>query len=259
MKKITGSAASTILLFILFSGASGQVDATQPEYETAIVKPGTPGDTQKDRGMLPSGLFSLRNRSLKQLIQVAYKVGRDSVAGGPNWLNVDSFDIVAKAPPGTTVETNRLMLQSLLAQEFKLLIHTEQKPTNVFVLVTGKGDVGLHAASDPGPGPGLCRNTAEGTSNREMHLVCKNIRMSALAQELPNFAPREVDRQVVDLTGLTGTYDISLTWTKQISVDQGGLTMLRALDRLGLNLLERKLLMTVIAIDHVEKQTEVFK
>jgi uncharacterized protein (TIGR03435 family) len=155
------------------------------------------------------------------------------------------------------------MLQTLLAERFKLAIHQEQKITAVFALVAAKGGLKLQAAAGSGQpkcgrGPG-----AEGLN----HTVCTNFTMTDLAAWLPTrIAPSFIDRPVVDLTGLNGTYDIKLDWVPRPVVadaadgpdEAAGDTVFDALDKqLGLKLEERKLPLPVIFIDHVERTPTV--
>ena len=73
------------------------------------------------------------------LIATAYGEDGEKILGGPSWLDMDRFDIAAKAPANTSPETVKLMLQTLLADRFKLKIHTDKKPMPAFVLTLGKG------------------------------------------------------------------------------------------------------------------------
>ena len=72
------------------------------------------------------------------LIRTAYGVDADKVLGGPSWLESDRFDVIAKAPPSATPETAKLMLQALLAERFKLVVHTDSHALPGFVLTVGK-------------------------------------------------------------------------------------------------------------------------
>jgi uncharacterized protein (TIGR03435 family) len=237
----------------------GQSVSPRPEFEVADVKVNNSGQPGVQGGFLPGGQISVRNIPMRELIVQAYKAG--GVAGGPNWLDAERFDIVAKAPPNTSEDTLRLMLQTLLAERFKLAIHQEQRSTAVFALVAAKRGFKLQAAGGSGrpkcsPGQG-----AEGLN----HTVCTNFTMADLAAALPTrIAPSFIDRPVVDLTGLKGAYDIKLDWVPRPIVGNAadgptadvaaGATVFDALDKqLGLKLVERKLPMPVIVIDRIER------
>src|SRR5258708_12787524 len=72
------------------------------------------------------------------LISQAYKIDGDDVWGGPSWLEMDRFDIVAKVPANSKPEAHRAMLQTLLADRFKLMIRQDNKPMPAFALTAGK-------------------------------------------------------------------------------------------------------------------------
>jgi uncharacterized protein (TIGR03435 family) len=244
-------AHASLMLFVCSRGF-GQSAPAPPQFEVADVRVNNSGQLAIQGTSLPSGQFAVRNVTMKELIVQAYKAG--GITGGPNWLDSERFDIIAKAPPNTPEDTLRLMLQTLLAQRFKLEIHTEQKLTPVYVLVTAKGGSKLQAASGSGPpkcGPG---QGAEGQN----HLLCTNFTMADLTSWLPTrIAPSYIDRPVVDLSGLKGTYDIRLDWVPRplgTSDVAAGATVFDALDKqLGLKLEERKQPMPVIVIDHIER------
>jgi uncharacterized protein (TIGR03435 family) len=80
------------------------------------------------------GKYELRFATMADLIQAAYGVDADRVMGGPNWLEYDRFDIVAKVPAGSTVDSRKLMLQALLADRFKLVLRQDSKPMAAYRL-----------------------------------------------------------------------------------------------------------------------------
>src|SRR5580698_10060908 len=73
--------------------------------------------------VLRGGRYELRQASMLDLIAIAWRVDIDTVLGGPTWLQIDRFDVVAMAPTNTPPEKVRLMLQNLLAERFKLALH----------------------------------------------------------------------------------------------------------------------------------------
>jgi uncharacterized protein (TIGR03435 family) len=77
--------------------------------------------------------------TLRQIIVHAYLVQRVNVLGGPAWYDSAQYDIVAKAgSPDATPEQIRQMLQTLLADRFKLAIHREIRDLTHYALVVGK-------------------------------------------------------------------------------------------------------------------------
>src|SRR4029450_1701608 len=89
------------------------------------------------------------------LITMAYGVQAETVVGGPNWLDRDRFDIIAKAPPSTPNDTLKLMLQQLLVERFKLVIRKDTKPVPSYALTVIGGKPKLKEAT--GEGSGECQ------------------------------------------------------------------------------------------------------
>lgn len=75
--------------------------------------------------------------TIRDLMVDAYSVKRSQISGGPNWLDSERFDIVAKVPEGATKEQVKGMLQNLLAERFKLTLHRETKELPMYALVVG--------------------------------------------------------------------------------------------------------------------------
>jgi uncharacterized protein (TIGR03435 family) len=73
--------------------------------------------------------------TIRDLIAEAYGIKRSQVSGGPNWLDSERFDIVAKVAEGSTKEQIKIMLQNLLAERFKLTLHPEVKELPIYALV----------------------------------------------------------------------------------------------------------------------------
>jgi uncharacterized protein (TIGR03435 family) len=170
--------------------------------------------------------------------------------GEPCW------DIMAKAE-GDAVPTNaqfRQMLKSLLAERFQLKVHTEMRETPVYALVVGKGGMKFKE-SDP---------DADATGHYDMkgrNIVITYARagMSDIVHAVTNAL---LDRLVVDHTGLTGTYNITLTYTpnyranRESEPDLGDITVFQAIEeQLGLKLEARKEPVEVLVVDNVEKPT----
>jgi uncharacterized protein (TIGR03435 family) len=275
------------------------------EFEAASVKPTKPGDPNR-KFLLTKGRVEVENIPLRTLIGisrnlfplVAIRQGfvasehegtfeHDMIAGGPKWLDTQFFDIVAKADdasqytPGFLPDQVMVMLQALLAERFKLVTHTEQRTVPVFALVVGNGGPKLTPA-DPKSRSGCKPSSGEVRSGSDTIPVqiqtCHNVTMAQLAESLHAMARAFVDRAAVDMTGLKGGYDFTLTWTG-IGVynalnakpaqtpatggavpeasDAHGISMSDALEKLGLKLESgRKAPQPVIVIDHVEPLTD---
>src|SRR5215467_15442345 len=119
-----------LFLISLAGLAYGQTPEKLPSFEAADVhaSPKNPNPNVRSLGgFARGGRYQFRNATMVDMISSAYSVDPEKVLGGPSWLETDRFDILAKAPTSVTPGTTKLMLRSLLADRFKLLIHNEDK------------------------------------------------------------------------------------------------------------------------------------
>ncbi len=217
------------------------------------------GEVRMAVDFLPGGRLSMRNVPMKVMIQMAYHVRPEAVTGGPDWLGSDRFDIVAKALQTTSPDELRRMLQTLLAERFKLAVHTEQKIMPAYALVLGKtgpklqpSETALLTEQRCGPGEGAAG---------QKHVACQHITMAVLADTMQEIAPRDIDMPVVDQTGLPGAYNFKLDWTPAVRAAARafpdapeGRTLFEAVEaQLGLKLENSKLPLPVIVIDRVDR------
>jgi len=195
--------------------AVGQPAPKTPGFEAADVHVSAAGGNQSG-GFLPNGRLEFRSTTLLRLISVAYSVPVDRVAGGPNWIDADRFDVVAKAAGSASAAALRVMLQNLLAERFNLSIQREEKPLPVYALTLGKRGAPKESSA---PGDPDCKLGAE---ENVRTLACHNVTMESLAEQLPGVARGYFDRPVVDRTGLKGAYDFKLEWLPRGQVAAGG-------------------------------------
>jgi uncharacterized protein (TIGR03435 family) len=220
-----------LLLIAAVAIASAQ---TQPSFDAASVKAIDSVDTSS---------YSRHNEfmgSLQALIWFAYDVEDYRISGGPKWLTTDKFDIVYE-PSGPQA---KLMLRTLLAERFKLVVHTETRQMPVYALVVAKGGSKMEKADAPagsGGGPAMIQGTME---------------MSTLAD---NYLSSTLRRRVIDQTGLTGAYKLSLKWTPDDKpvTDNSPPSLFTAIqEQLGLRLESTKGPVEIFVIDHAEKPSE---
>src|SRR5215470_12156249 len=128
-------------LLVLMMVAPAFAQQQQPKFDAADVhvSPTAKGFGQNFGGVLREGHYVNRDVTMVQLIQAAYGVSEDNIAGGPGWIGLDLFDVVAKVPAGTTPATANLMLQSLLADRFGLVVTKGTRPVPRYVLTVAKG------------------------------------------------------------------------------------------------------------------------
>jgi uncharacterized protein (TIGR03435 family) len=202
------------------------------------------------------------------LISMAYGMESDKILGGPNWLDWDRFDVLAKGPQATTQEKLNLMLQNLLAERFKLVVHKDTRPMPAFALTAGKGKPKMKEVTKEdtkevsGPGQGGCQgvpqNPAPGTIPYQM-VSCHGVTMAMFADILRGFGYGSyLPDPVVDETGLAGAWDFELKWTARNRLAQAGpdgISLLDAVDKqLGLKLEAKKVPLPVLIVDSVNQK-----
>ena len=236
--------------------------AQQTTFEVAEIKPADPSNPRPGKGrILPGGRIELPGATLKELIMFAYGVQEDTISGGPNWATRDRYDIVAKAPQNASAEVLRPMLQSLLAERFKLAIHREEKVQSAYILSLGKRPP-KYTQGDGGRQTCAWSAAESGLRRRE----CHNLSMAELARQLPGWGGVGIELPVVDQTGLKGGYDFQLDVGTPLGGGEGehggerpeaapagsGPTIFAALDQIGLKLEKSKVPVQVVIIDHAE-------
>jgi uncharacterized protein (TIGR03435 family) len=147
------------------------------------------------------GRFIATNVTLADVIQLAYGTRRIQMRGGPDWIDSERFNIVAKADESEAdVPREQLfpLVQALLEERFKLALHRETEDRTVYALVPGKTPPKLQAAKEG-------EKTAFATGNRGQ-MNFQKMPMEGLANTLANI----LHTPVVDGTGLTGFFDFTL-------------------------------------------------
>jgi uncharacterized protein (TIGR03435 family) len=204
-------------------------------FEVASVKPYKGPLTMISSNTEPGGRFVAQQQSLKDLIALAYRVRDSQIIAGPPWIGSDRFDVNARAArelppfdPGGPIGPLELMLQSLLADRFKLVSHRETRELPIFALVMARSDgrpgeklrlsstdcakvfADRARAGQPGPLVAGDRPTC-GMVVSPWSIRIGGGPLSQLTMVLTNMT----NRFVVDRTGLTGNYDVDLQWTPQ--------------------------------------------
>ena len=268
--------------------------AQAPRFEIVSIKP-TPPETQGGGfQLLPGGRVTWRNSTLKGMVAAAYqRFTWDSreIVGGPDWFNEARFDVVALAPGGLPpVDADGFpsqllaMVRAVLANRFRLVAHWETRERSLYDLVLDRADRRLGpklvpvamdcaqiaaatvAGSPPGSRPGRGREcnfslTAEGGA-----LQGNAVTIAVLARFL---AAEGLGREVVDRTGLSGTFDVDLLYLPEHAVGgipperlaldprfQGRPALITALrEQLGLKLEATRGPVEVLVIDSVERPT----
>jgi uncharacterized protein (TIGR03435 family) len=146
--------AQVLFLMALAGAAYGQTTEPLPSFDAADVhaspRSANP-NVQSLGGFVRGGRYQFRNATMLDLVASAYGVEPEKVMGGPSWLETDRFDILAKGPASATNATAKLMLRSLLADRFKLVIHNEDKQMNAYVMTAAKPGAQIKQSTAGGP------------------------------------------------------------------------------------------------------------
>lgn len=181
-----------------------------PKFEVASVKRNyVPDLLQRARTASTPGRFTATNQTLRDLIRYAYSVTDSEILSGPDWFDSLKFDIQATAS-GARLEETRPMVQRLLADRFGLVIRKEIRTRPIYRLVRARDEDKLPKGlipdscpetTDPAHPP-ACGTVFGGPGT----LLASSITMDRLARQLYTFSYTEVDRHVVDATGIHGTF-----------------------------------------------------
>jgi uncharacterized protein (TIGR03435 family) len=278
--------------------------SANPAFEAASVRsnksstqplsrfPLGPGDAY-----VPGSLFSATNQALIAYLRFAFKLSQGELLDLPTWVYDEHFDIAARAVGSPTKDEMRLMMRSLLADRFKLKVHIERRTKPAFNLVlVREGQIGPQLKAntedsacaessikqtagtaptlkptEPSPKRGLqlpsisCGTLGQisASSPDKGRIGGRRVTMERIAGFLKN-PFTGVDRQVLDRTGLTGTFDFSLEWSPEPDItlkpDQAvatGPNFLEALQKqLGLKLVATTAPSDLLVIDHIEHPDE---
>jgi uncharacterized protein (TIGR03435 family) len=318
MKHILGCACGCILLVItaawLVRAQSSESGGTNWEkvaggkmsFEVASAKENKSGVSASNRpsSNIPldaqnlyaptGGLFSATNFPLLEYMRFAYKLTPEqsqALYSQVSWANTDRWDIQGRASGNPTKDQMRLMLQTLLADRFKLSLHFETRQLPAFALVLNKpGKFGPQLrphvddppcstapppptsaagfqATDAGGFPEFCGGflRLQPSASGLLRFGARDVPMAILAM-LSSSRLTGVDRPILDRTGLTGKFDLIIEFTPQPKFIQPpdtssqsadtGPTFLEALkDQLGLKLESTTGPVDTLVIDHIEEPT----
>jgi bla regulator protein BlaR1 len=264
---IAATAALAVPIFLGIIGAPAiraQSQSTAKlSFDVASVKPLTKDNAPQGAYMAgvqvsPDRLIN-QCANLKSLISYAYNLTpANPTPGLPSWGSgvcggsfTDTFAIEATMPAGTTSDQSRQMMQTLLADRFKLVIHWEKRDMPIFALVIGKGGFKLKASDPAKDAPIAPHSIGCPPEDPGCHIFPGGSNpISVLAGLLSRFA----GRPVIDQTGLTGTYNTGLTWAGDTATDSPLPSLPAALrEKFGLELKPQVGPVDTLIINHVEK------
>jgi uncharacterized protein (TIGR03435 family) len=239
-------------------------------YSAVTVKVNRSTETGASYIGRPGGGVTIRNNTLRNIVRLAYGLTPSQVVEGPDWIDRTRFDIVAVADSNPSGDDRAAMARNMLADRFKLAVRKEMRPLPVYALVPVRQDGRLGPSLKPSPatdcprylssrmayslgagGPPQC-----GMENVPGTLRGGAARMPDVASALSAFA----DRLIVDKTGLTGAFDLELSYSMPFS--QGAAAADRpslfaaVQEQLGLKLDPQVSAVEVLVIDRAEMPTE---
>jgi len=230
---------------------NGTADAA-PRFELAAVRTSPRPAARMTGGFYGGARFDVQSAEMLDLIRIAYGVEADKVVGGPNWLEWNRYDVLAKAPEHSTPATMRLMLRTLLAERFQLVVRDEARELPTYALTaghktelrpaSGAGDSGckLDFRKSPTDGPGAYQTLT-------YTYTCRNATMATLAEQI---TPLIGSTPVADETRLDGAWDFSFRFSFQAATRVAAL--MEALEKqVGLKLEPRTLPSPVLAVESV--------
>lgn len=253
---------TALLVFLAVAPVFAQ---PQPKFDAADVhvSPTARGFGQNFGGVLREGHYVNRDATMLNLIAAAYSVAEDNISGGPGWLSLDLFDVVAKVPEGTTPASANLMLQALLADRFGLVTGRATRPVPRYVMTVAKGGSKLRTAS--GSGTPSCQPIQQPTapspdpaSTPNIKVACRNLTTAAIGENLRQMANGYFDRDIVDSTKLEGTWDFEFEWTARGVLAAKGPDGISAFDaaekQLGLKLELQNIPMESFVVERVNRK-----
>jgi uncharacterized protein (TIGR03435 family) len=269
MPNVPRAKAGVFLFLCSVFVAFAQTADAPPAFEVASVKVAATGEPRDilstviplfmrgGPGSNDPGQISFTSASLKTIIASAYGVKRYQVSG-PDWLEAGGYNIVAKLPANTSKQQVRLMLQNFLAERFALTLHHENRELPVYKLVLAKNGPKMKVSQgDPDAGG------TWGSWNGNARWVAPH----STVKDVADFLSPRLDRPVIDMTGLTAKYDVSLYWASEnmmvrtatarntgAEAAEPAPTIFAAVqEQLGLRLERSTSPMDILVIDHAEK------
>lgn len=273
-----GAVAMPLMLGVLQAPllrAQTQIAEPLPSFEVASVKQNKSGERTGPYFRYEGMQFVVVNNNLLTTIRTAWRLPPDQILGGPDWVRSERerFDILAKAPDGTTRSQMPLMVRALLADRFKLKTHLETRDAPIYALVVARPDGTLGPRMSPATFDCTswlaARNRGERVappppSNGD-GLAC------GLQSSLGSIRGRSqiadlafvlsfldvLDRPVVDRSGLTADYELELRWSPDPGRTRSDLpSLFTALqEQLGLKLEATTGPVEVLVIDSAERPT----
>jgi bla regulator protein BlaR1 len=251
---------------VMGQATAAKLPAFDVSFDVIVVKPNSSGERPSID--FDGGNFSATNFSVKMLVLFAYDLKDDQLFGIPKWANEQRFDMKAKvldADPTLlqhlTNDQKREIEQTILTERFGLTFHHETKVLPVYELVVDKNGPKFQPSKIE-DGQRGANGLSAGSLHTNNHDGNADMASTAVPiSSLVNVLSRQTERIVVDQTGLTGRYDLNLTWSRDdggasvagtTAAEQNSPSILTAIqEQLGLRLRPAKLPVGTFVVDHV--------
>jgi uncharacterized protein (TIGR03435 family) len=225
-----------------------------PAYEVATIKPATPEEAHALFD-LHVRRFSATGTSAIELIKIAWNVRGRQVIGAPPGLNDRKYDIVAEPDtPGLPSEAqSRVMVRKLLVERFHLVAHTDTQLYPVLALTLDP------KAPRPVPADPNFSGNGGMSGRRDGDDFVLQFSGTTIPQMLAFMMNTFQDKQLVDETGLTGIYNITLRieglTQGPVTSDDVGVALIQAAQHAGFKFIAKKESLPVVVIDHIDPPT----
>lgn len=255
----------TVAVTTMWLPATSSLSAQQAHiaFDVASVKRNATDQPGGGVGLRPNG-YAAANVLLRTIVAHAYRMKRTFVIGGPDWIDSERYDISARASGDATEEELYAMVRALLMDRFHLVVRQETRELPVYALVQARSDGRLGpnlkpSAPDCAAAGNPCGMNSTGFTSGAGFVVSKGRTISDLASTLGGM----LDRNVVDSTGLSGTYAIDLKWGPddvRVGADTTGTDLppifTAIQEQLGLKLQPTRGPVKVLVIDSVQRPVQ---
>ncbi|HWF09193.1 MAG TPA: TIGR03435 family protein [Bryobacteraceae bacterium] len=189
-----------------------------PAFDSVAIHAAAPNTMPQMRSRFGNGRYELHNATAVDLIRTAWSVEADGISGGPDWLDLNRYDVIATAPATATPEMLRTMLQGMLKDRFQLSVRNGSRNNPAWAITVEKKPnlrppQGTEASGCKfQPVPAVPR----GVPLPQMTLECSNVTIPAFAKMLSGASEASgylFDYPLLDRTGLAGAWSFSLTWS----------------------------------------------
>jgi uncharacterized protein (TIGR03435 family) len=270
-------------VILLFCRALFAQSSDAPGVVIADIHPSAKSNNDAMR-ILPvhHGRLEIRKATMLNLLSGAYTIDSEKILGGPNWVELDRYDVIAKVPADSALEKQGPLLKALLEDRFKLVAREETRPIPTWALAAGKkpqmkeadgsGATGCKLQTGSGAaeegGPRIFRGNPDGTATvinlgpgMMVQYSCRNMTMAAFADGLRSMVGVQLNAGyfnpvVLDQTNLNGKWNFDVKWSLPVFGPMAGgaqsISVTEALDKqLGLKLEEVPVPTKVVVIQSV--------